>query len=135
MHHPYSRSLERRQFISTLFGAGVAAAALGQQAKLSYKGENIQYGLVTYMWGADLDLPTLIDTCDQAGIQGVELRVEHAHKVDPTLTPPQRDEVRKRFENAQVKLIGMGTNFEFHSADADVLRNTSSSATTLAARA
>ena len=128
MHHPYSRSLERRQFISTLFGAGVAAVALGQQAKLSYKGENIQYGLVTYMWGADLDLPTLIDTCDQAGIQGVELRVEHAHKVDPTLTPPQRDEVRKRFENAQVKLIGMGTNFEFHSTDADVLKKNIASA-------
>ena len=118
---PQPRSLERRQFISTLFGAGVAAAALGQESKpkLSYKGENIQYGLVTYMWGADLDLPTLIDTCDKAGIQGVELRVEHAHKVDPTLTPPQRGEVRKRFENAQVKLIGMGANYEFHSADQD----------------
>ncbi len=118
------RSFERRQFISTLFGAGVAAAALGQAPKLSYKGENIQYGLVTYMWGADLDLPTLIDTCDKAGVQGVELRVEHAHKVDPTLTPPQRAEVRKRFEDAQVKLIGMGTNFEFHDVNPDkVLKN------------
>lgn len=118
------RSFERRQFISTLFGAGVAAAALGQAPKLNYKGENIQYGLVTYMWGADLDLATLIDTCDKAGIQGVELRVEHAHKVDPTLTPPQRAEVRKHFEDAQVKLIGMGTNFEFHDADpAKVLKN------------
>ena len=118
------RSFERRQFISTLFGAGVATAALGQGPKLSYKGENIQYGLVTYMWGADLDLPTLIDTCDSAGVQGVELRVEHAHKVDPTLTPPQRAEVRKRFEDARVKLIGMGTNFEFHDADpAKVLKN------------
>lgn len=117
-----ARSIERRHFISTLLGAGVATAALGQQPKLSYKGENIQYGLVTYMWGADLDLPTLIETCDKAGIQGVELRVEHAHKVDPTLTPPQRAEVRKRFEDAQVKLIGMGTNFEFHAADQDVVK-------------
>lgn len=127
---PQPSSLERRRFISTLFGAGVAAAALGQEAKpkLSYKGENIQYGLVTYMWGADLDLPTLIDTCDKAGIQGVELRVEHAHKVDPTLTPPQRAEVRKRFENAQVKLIGMGTNFEFHSPDQDKVKKNLASA-------
>lgn len=127
---PQPRSLERRQFISTLFGAGVAAAALGQESKpkLSYKGENIQYGLVTYMWGADLDLPTLIDTCDSAGVQGVELRVEHAHKVDPTLTPPQRAEVRKRFENAQVKLIGMGTNFEFHSPDQDKVKKNLASA-------
>lgn len=123
-----SRSFERRQFISTLFGAGVATAAMGQQPKLSYKGENIQYGLVTYMWGADLDLPTLIETCDKAGIQGVELRVEHAHKVDPTLTQPQRVEVRKRFEDAQVKLIGMGTNFEFSAADPDVVKKNIASA-------
>ena len=125
---PQPRSLERRQFISTLLGAGVAAAAMGQKAKLSYKGENIQYGLVTYMWGADLDLPTLIETCDKAGVQVVELRVEHAHKVDPTLTPPQRTEVRKRFEDSQVKLIGMGTNFEFHSPDADVVKKNIASA-------
>ncbi|MDB6074630.1 MAG: Sugar phosphate isomerase/epimerase [Verrucomicrobiaceae bacterium] len=121
-------SFERRQFISTLFGAGVAAAALGQEKKLSYKGENIQYGLVTYMWGADLDLPSLIETCDKAGILGVELRVEHAHKVDPTLTSPQRVEVRKRFEDAQVKLIGMGTNYEFSSADPDVVKKNIASA-------
>ncbi|MDB6139079.1 MAG: Sugar phosphate isomerase/epimerase [Verrucomicrobiaceae bacterium] len=128
MSHPFPRRFERRQFISTLCGAGIAAAALGQQPKPSYKGENIQYGLVTYMWGADLDLPTLIETCDKAGIQGVELRVEHAHKVDPTLTGPQRDGVRKRFEDAQVKLIGMGTNFEFHAADPDAVKKNIASA-------
>ncbi len=122
------RRIERRQFISTVFGAGIAAAALAEGEKLSYKGENIQYGLVTYMWGADLDLPTLIETCDKAGIQGVELRVEHAHKVDPTLTPPQRAEVRKRFEDAKVKLIGMGTNFEFHDANPEKVQKNLASA-------
>lgn len=120
--------IARRHFISKVFGAGVATAVLGQEPKLSYKGENIQYGLVTYMWGADLDLPSLIETCDKAGIQGVELRVEHAHKVDPTLTPDKRGEVRKRFDDAQVKLIGMGTNFEFHSPDADTVKKNIASA-------
>ena len=55
--------LPRRHFISTLLGAGAASLAAGQD-KLNYKGENIQFGIVTYMWGADLDLPTLISTLE-----------------------------------------------------------------------
>lgn len=115
---------DRRQFMSTLFGASVAAATLGQQPKLSYKGDNIRFGLVTYMWGADWDLPTLLENCSKAGINGVELRVEHAHKVSPMLVEKERAEVRSRFADSGVELIGMGTNFEFHSAKMDdVKRN------------
>jgi len=113
---------DRRQFMSTLFGASVAAAASAQQPKLSYKGENIRYGLVTYMWGADWDLETLIENCGKAGIGGVELRVEHAHKVSHTITDAQRKEVKAMFGSSGVELIGMGTNFEFHSADGDEVK-------------
>jgi hypothetical protein len=74
------------------------------------------------MWAADWDLPTLIENCNKAGILGVELRVEHAHKVDPTLNDKQRREVRNRFSDAGVELIGMGTNFEFHSPDETKLK-------------
>lgn len=110
--------------MSTLFGASVAAAALGQQPKLSYKGDNIRFGLVTYMWGADWDLPTLIENCKQAGIGGVELRVDHAHKVSPALTEKERAEVRAIFGDSGVELLGMGTNYEFHSPNSDdVKRN------------
>lgn len=115
-------SMQRRHFLSSLLGAGLAIAAGAQQSKLSYKGENIRFGLVTYMWGADWDLPTLIENCKKAGIGGVELRVEHAHKVDVTLTDKQRSEVRSRFADSGVELIGMGTNFEFHAADADTVK-------------
>ena len=113
---------DRRQFMSTLFGASVAAAAFGQQPKLSYKGENIRFGLVTYMWGAEWDVPTLIENCTKAGIGGVELRVEHAHKVSHTLTEAQRKEARAVFADGGVELIGLGTNFEFHSADPDEVK-------------
>lgn len=104
----------RRQFITTLLGAG-AASAFAAQGNLSYKGENIRFGLVTYMWGSDLDLPTLIATCQKADVLGVELRVDHAHKVSPELSARERAEVRRRFEDSPVEVVGMGTNFNFHS--------------------
>ncbi|MBL9131135.1 MAG: TIM barrel protein [Verrucomicrobiaceae bacterium] len=110
----------RRHFLSTVLGAS-AASALAQDAKLSYKGENIQFGLVTYQWGKDWDIPTIIQNCAAAKVSGVELRVEHKHNVTPDLTPQQRAEVRRQFEDTPVKLLGMGTNFEFHSPDPAVV--------------
>ncbi len=110
-----------RHFIHTVLGAG-AASAFAADSKLSYKGENIQFGLVTYQWGKDWDLPTLIKNCEAAMVLGVELRIEHAHKVDVTLTPEQRLEVRRQFEDSPVDVLGMGTNFEFHSPKEDEVR-------------
>ena len=118
---PAPSPFDRRHFISTLLGAS-AAAAVGANAKLTYKGENMRFGLVTYMWAADWDLPTLIENCEKTETLGVELRVEHAHKVEPALNAAQREEVRKRFEDSPVELLGMGTNFEFHAADPAALK-------------
>ncbi len=113
----------RRHFITTLIGASAATALHAQKAALNYKGENILYGLVTYQWAKDWDLPTLIANCEKAQVLHVELRVEHAHGVSPALTPEQRKEVRKRFEDSPVDLLGMGTNFEFHAADLAKLKD------------
>jgi len=115
----------RRHFLHTVLGAGAASAAtaaFSAESALTYKGENIQFGLVTYQWGKDWDLPTLIKNCEAAKVLGVELRVEHAHKVDPSLTSEQRLEVRRRFEDSPVDVVGMGTNFEFHSPNADEVK-------------
>ena len=113
----------RRHFLTTLLGSSVATGFLAaQDSKLSYKGENMQYGLVTYMWGADWDLPTLIANCTEADVLGVELRIEHAHKVEPVLTAAQRQQVRAQFEDSTVKVLGMGTNAMFHSPDAAELK-------------
>jgi len=109
----------RRHFLTTLLGAGAAGLAATRASALSYKGENLRYGLVTYMWGADWPLADLIANCEQADVLGVELRVDHAHGVSPALTAAQREDVRARFEDSPVEVLGMGTNCAFHSSDAD----------------
>jgi hypothetical protein len=105
----------RRHFLATLFGTSLAAAARAQEAALSYKGENLQFGLVTYQWGKDLEIPALLDLVSQAGVKGIELRVDHKHGVAPAINADQRAKVRSQFADAGIELIGLGTNFEFHS--------------------
>ena len=83
---------------------------------------DMSFGLVTYQWGKDLDLPTLIDTCEKSGLTGVELRTEHRHAVEPALSKAERDAVRKRFEGSSIELIGYGSNAQFHEADADKVK-------------
>lgn len=109
-------SPNRRHFLTTLTGA-LAASAVAQQDKLSYKGENIQFGLVTYQWGKDWTIPDLIENLVQAEIRGVELRVDHAHKVSPALSASDRATVRGELADAGIEVIGMGCNWEFHSPD------------------
>ncbi|MBX7165752.1 MAG: sugar phosphate isomerase/epimerase [Pirellulales bacterium] len=79
----------------------------------------MQLGLVTYMWGADWDLPTLISNCAETGFRGVELRTGHKHGVETSLSAAERREVAARFADSPVTLVGLGTTCEFHSADAD----------------
>ena len=118
---PYPIMNTRRHFLATVLGAG-AASALAGDARLSPKGGMIRFGLVTYQWGKDWDIPTIIRNCAAAKVHGVELRVEHAHHVTPALTPQQRAEVRARFGDSPVKVLGLGTNFEFHSPDAATVK-------------
>lgn len=74
----------------------------------------MRFGLVTYLWGRDWSLPTLIRNCQRAGAKGVELRVEHAHGVSPSLSESRRAEVFHQFESSPVELVGFGTNAAFH---------------------
>lgn len=112
--------LHRRHFISSLLGAGAASLAVANDPPP--RGATLRFGLVTYMWGADLDLPTLLATLEKAALHGVELRVDHAHGVSPALSPAERTEVRKRFEASPVEAVGLGTNFEFHSPNPDEVK-------------
>ena len=81
----------------------------------------MQLGLVTYQWGADWDLPTVIKNCEAAGFRGVELRTTHKHGVEPALNEAARKEVAKRFSDSQVELVGLGTTCEYHSPDPAVV--------------
>ena len=78
---------------------------------------DMRFGLVTYLWGKDMDLATLIDSCEKSGVLGVEVRTEHKHGVEPSLNKAEREEVRKRFADSPVELVGYGSNAEYHSND------------------
>jgi sugar phosphate isomerase/epimerase len=88
---------------------------LGQLAERN--SSKMRFGLVTYMWGADWDLPTLITNCERAGALGIELRTTHKHGVEPSLNASQRREVKARFADCPVTLVGLGSAEEFHSPD------------------
>ena len=110
--------LSRRQFIQKSLGAGVALAILKDFPEMLMAApKGMKIGLVTYQWGRDWDLPTLIANCEKAGFTGVELRVQHAHKVETDLTAAQRADVKKRFADSAVTCVGYGANFEYHSPD------------------
>jgi len=82
----------------------------------------MKLGLVTYQWGRDWALPTLITNCEKSRVLGVELRTQHKHGVESHLNAKQRREVKKRFDDSAVTLVGLGTNFAFHHVDQARLR-------------
>lgn len=83
----------------------------------------MKLGMVTYMWGAEWDLPTLIKNCAETAFEGVELRSTHKHGVEVTLSEAAREEVKKRFEDSPVVCVGLGSACEFHSPDARVVED------------
>jgi sugar phosphate isomerase/epimerase len=82
----------------------------------------MKLGMVTYQWGANWDLPTLIKYCRDAGYAGAELRTTHKHGVEVSLNKDQRAEVQKRFADSGVEFVGLGSVCEFHSSDPAVVR-------------
>lgn len=121
--------LDRRTFLRSTTALAAAQLALGGRgasvlaadASAKSPAAKMRFGLVTYMWGADWDLPTLIANCEKAQALGVELRTEHAHGVDPEISSEKRVEVKKRFADCPITLVGLGCNECFHHADPKVL--------------
>jgi len=118
--------ISRRDFLGTAALGASLASGLFANPRLAVaqerKGADIRFGLVTYQWGKDWDLPTLITNCSKAGVLGVELRTTHKHGVEPSLTEEQRADVRKRFADSDVKCVGIGSNERYDSPDAAVLK-------------
>ncbi|MFP6738915.1 MAG: TIM barrel protein [Planctomycetota bacterium] len=115
----------RRTFLK---GSTAAAAALLAspvnllQGALPAPGSAMRFGLVTYLWGQDWDLPTLIKNCTASKVLGVELRTTHAHKVEPSLNAAKRKEVRKRFADSPVTMVGIGSNERYDNPNPDVVK-------------
>lgn len=117
--------ISRKDFLKTISivtGAIVIPGCQINKDKLLSK-PKMKLGLVTYLWGKDWDIPTLIHNCTEAGIFGVELRVEHAHGVHIGLTAEERIDVKEQFSKGKVKVLGMGTNQKFDYPDVNELRN------------
>jgi len=123
--------MDRRQFVKT---ATLAAAVWGMGTKAAITAESsknrsflngkprIKLGTVTYNLAQDWDIDTIIKNCTAAKFDGVELRTSHKHGVEVTLTKEQRDVVRKKFQNSQVELMGLGSTFDYHTPDQQKLR-------------
>jgi sugar phosphate isomerase/epimerase len=82
----------------------------------------MQLGLVTYMWGAEWDVPTLIKNCRLTGFTGVELRSGHKHGVEPSLGADERRRLAMTFRENEIELVGLGTACEYQSPDPAVLK-------------
>lgn len=114
--------IERRAFLKNL----ALLSAMGAFSEFTFAGAaskgGMKMGLVTYLWGKDWDVPTIIKNCTTASILGVELRTEHAHGVEPSLSAAERAEVKKKFADSPVKIVGIGTNQQYDFVEADKVK-------------
>lgn len=96
------------------------AAGVSDSHKAS---EPLHLGLMTYNLAKDWDIDTIIKNCTQTGFEHVELRTTHAHGVEVTTSKDKRKEVRKRFEDAGIKL-SLASAFSYHHPDkAELAKN------------
>ena len=113
----------RRKFLkdSALLTGAILIPGMGW-VDAKAPGSKMKLGLVTYLWGQHWDVPTLIRNCSAAKISGVELRTQHAHQVEPNLSPSARMEVKKRFADSPVTLVGLGTNQQYDFVNPEKLK-------------
>jgi len=121
---PHMLHTTRRTFLKQSMKAGAFAATAGPisraiagKAVSMAEDGKMKLGFVTYLWGQDWDLPTLIANCEKTRVLGVELRVDHKHGVKLGMSAAGRKAVRKRFADSGVTFLGMGTNECFDSPD------------------
>lgn len=120
----------RRDVLASVVAGGAAVTATGWATlgitspamAAEKKGAGMRFGLVTYQWGKDWDLPTLLANLVRANTLGVELRTTHKHGVEPTLTANEREVVRKRFVDAGVTCVGIGSDERFDNPDPAVVK-------------
>lgn len=120
--------MKRRAFLKCVSGsigmaAGASAMSVSQNEEvIRDKGAStMKLGMVTYTMGKDMTCEELIAFCKATGLKGVELRTTHAHGVEVSLSHEERLRVRKMFEDSGIAIAGLGSAFEFHSNDTNVL--------------
>jgi len=122
------RECTRRELLTT---SVLAASALIADSTCGAKSQSeirnpqserpLRLGLMSYELAKGWDIPTIIKNCAETGFEHVELRTTHAHGVEVNLSQGKRQEVRKQFEDAGLK-ISLASGFAYHYADARELR-------------
>jgi len=115
--------LNRRNFVKTAAVSASAAMlpACTRAEKSTEPAEPLKLGLMSYSLAKEWDIDTIIKNCTETGFEHVELRTTHAHGVEVTLTAAERAEVRKRFEDAGLK-ISLASGFRYHENDPALVR-------------
>jgi len=115
--------MKRRDFLTAVAAVpALATLPSAQTARPAPGPKGLKLGTVTYNIAKDWDIPTIIKNLTDVGMDGVELRTTHKHGVEIALSPAQRAEVKKRFDDSPVKIGGLGTTCEYHSPDPAVVR-------------
>jgi sugar phosphate isomerase/epimerase len=70
-----------------------------------------ELGVVTYQIAKDWDIDTLIANCIEVGFTGAELRTSHAHGVEVGLDQAARTDVKAKFADSSVQIVGLGSAF------------------------
>jgi len=117
--------INRKEFLQHMLAMSAFLMAPGlvfSQPRRRQQRGRINFGMATFSWGKDWDIPTLIENLTAAGVTGVDLRVGHAHGITPDLSRDQRREIRKRFRDSQIQIVGFGTDYHFGYPDRTQLR-------------
>lgn len=117
----------RRSFLALAAHSAVLApmgftAAAAQESGRQGSAKPLRLGLVTYNWGRNWDIPTIINNCRATGFAGVELRSTHKHGVEVTIDDAARRKVKSQFQDSGVTLVGLGSACEYHAKDQAVVR-------------
>jgi len=117
-----SRRTTRRTVLqSSALAAATIIGGKGTPARARSEVKPLKLGLMTYNLAKAWDIDTIIKNCTETGFEHAELRTTHAHGVEVTLSKSRRREVRKRFEDAGIKL-SLASAFAYHWPDAQELK-------------
>lgn len=113
-------AINRRSLLK-MSAAALLVPAMSAAAEEADHEKPLRIGLMTYTLGKDWDVDTLIENCLAAKWEHAELRTTHAHGVEVSLSPSERREIRRKFEDAGLAL-SLASAFAYHWDDPKKVR-------------
>jgi len=121
MREDYTRRNLLKSSVAVAATSALASSRPSRARGAGRPGKPLRLGLMTYTLAKDWDIETIIKNCTETKFEHAELRTTHAHGVEVSLSKAQRRDVRKRFEDAGIKL-SLASAFSYHHTDAAELR-------------